>query len=210
MARYTDSVCRLCRREGAKLFLKGERCLSDKCSFDRRGFPPGQHGESRGRRKQSEYGLQLREKQKVKRIYGIMETQFRNYYHRAARQRGVTGENLLRMLERRLDNVVYRLGFAHSRNQARQMVRHNHFFINGKKVNVPSYLVKQGDEISVKSKSQRLEAIRTALERVEGRGMPQWLEIDRDGMRGVVLGQPSREDVTQEIQEQLIVELYSK
>ena len=210
MARYTDSVCRLCRREGMKLFLKGERCLSDKCSFDRRSYPPGQHGEARGRRKQTEYGLQLREKQKVKRIYGVMETQFRNYYSRAARQRGVTGENLLRILECRLDNVVYRLGFANSRNQARQLVRHNHFFVNGRKVNIPSYLVKRGDEVVVKEKSRQLEAIRTALERVEARGVPQWLETDREGMRGVVIGQPSREDVTLDIQEQLIVELYSK
>jgi small subunit ribosomal protein S4 len=210
VARYTDSVCRLCRREGMKLFLKGERCLSDKCSFDRRSYAPGQHGEGRGRRKQTEYGLQLREKQKVKRIYGVMESQFRNYYKRAARQRGVTGENLLRLLERRLDNVVYRLGFANSRNQARQLVRHNHFVVNGRKVNIPSYLVRQGDEVVVKNKSQKLEAIRTAVERVEARGIPPWLEADRDGMRGVILGQPSREDVAQEIQEQLIVELYSK
>jgi small subunit ribosomal protein S4 len=193
-----------------KLFLKGERCLSDKCSFDRRSYAPGQHGEGRGRRKQTEYGLQLREKQKVKRIYGVMESQFRNYYKRAARQRGVTGENLLRLLERRLDNVVYRLGFANSRNQARQLVRHNHFVVNGRKVNIPSYLVRQGDEVVVKNKSQKLEAIRTAVERVEARGIPPWLEADRDGMRGVILGQPSREDVAQEIQEQLIVELYSK
>lgn len=210
MARYTDSVCRLCRREGMKLFLKGERCLSDKCSFDKRSYAPGQHGEARGRRKQTEYGLQLREKQKVKRIYGVMEKQFRNYYKRAARQRGVTGENLLSLLERRLDNVVYRLGFANSRNQARQLLRHNHFIVNGGKVNIPSYLVKQGDEVIVKEKSQRLDAIRSALERVEARGMPSWLEVDQAGMRGVILGLPSREDITQEIHEQLIIELYSK
>ncbi len=193
-----------------KLFLKGERCLSDKCSFDRRSYAPGQHGQARGRRKQTEYGLQLREKQKVKRIYGVMESQFRNYYKRAARQKGVTGENLLRLLERRLDNVVYRLGFAHSRNQARQLVRHNHFVINGRKVNIPSYLVRQGDEVVVKDKSRRLDAIRSALERVEARGMPEWLEVDQAGMRGVILGMPTRDDVTQEIHEQLVVELYSK
>lgn len=212
MARYTDSVCRLCRREGIKLFLKGERCLSDKCSFDKRSYPPGQHGQGRGRRprKQTEYGLQLREKQKVKRIYGVMEKQFRNYYKRAARQRGVTGENLLSLLERRLDNVVYRLGFANSRNQARQFVRHNHFQINGSKVNIPSYLVKQGDELLVKENSRKLDAVKSAIERVEARGMPSWLEVDRDAMRGVILSLPSREDVPQEIQEQLIVELYSK
>lgn len=210
MARYTDSVCRLCRREGMKLFLKGERCLSDKCSFDRRSYAPGQHGESRGRRRQTEYGLQLREKQKVKRIYGIMEKQFRNYYKNAARRKGVTGENLLQLLERRLDNVVYRLGFANSRNQARQLVRHNHFIVNGRKTNVPSYLVKQGDEVVVKERSRRLETIRHSLERVEARGIPSWLEVDQEGMRGVILGQPSREDVTLDIQEQLIVELYSK
>lgn len=210
MARYTDSVCRLCRREGMKLFLKGERCLSDKCSFDRRSYAPGQHGQGRGRRKQTEYGLQLREKQKVKRIYGVMEKQFRNYYKRAARQKGVTGENLLRLLERRLDNVIYRLGFANSRNQARQFVRHNHFQINGNKVNIPSYLVKQGDELIVKENSRKLDGIRSAIERVEARGMPSWLQVDREAMRGVVLNLPTREDVTQEIQEQLIVELYSK
>lgn len=210
MARYTDSVCRLCRREGMKLFLKGERCLSDKCSFDRRSYAPGQHGQARGRRKQTEYGLQLREKQKVKRIYGVMEKQFRNYYKHAARQKGVTGDNLLSLLERRLDNVVYRLGFANSRNQARQLVRHNHFVINGGKVNIPSYMVRQGDEVVVKEKSRQLEAIRSALERVEAKGMPAWLEVDQQGMRGVILGLPSREDIPQEIHEQLIVELYSK
>ncbi|MFQ6671814.1 MAG: 30S ribosomal protein S4 [Candidatus Tectimicrobiota bacterium] len=208
MARYIDSVCRLCRREGVKLFLKGERCLSDKCSFERRSYPPGQHAQSR--RKQTEYGLQLREKQKVKRIYGVLETQFRNYYRRAARQKGITGENLLRLLERRLDNVVYRLGLAHSRKQARQLVRHNHLLVNGRRVNIPSYLVGQGDEVTVKDKSRRLEAILTALERVEARGMPAWLELDREQVRGVVLSLPTRDDVDQDIQEQIIVELYSK
>jgi small subunit ribosomal protein S4 len=208
VARYSDSVCRLCRREGEKLFLKGERCLSEKCSFDRRSYAPGQHGQAR--RKQSDYGIQLREKQKVKRIYGVLENQFRNYYHRAARQKGVTGENLLRLLERRLDNVVYRMGFAHSRNQARQLVRHNHLLVNGRKVNIPSYLVKQGDEVAVKEKSRKLEVIRSALERVDSRGVPSWLQVDREAMRGVVLSLPTREEIAHDIQEQLIVEFYSK
>lgn len=208
MARYIDSVCKLCRREGMKLFLKGERCLSDKCSFERRSYPPGHHGQRM--RRPTEYGLQLREKQKVKRIYGVLESQFRNYYRRAARQKGITGENLLSFLERRLDNVVYRLGFAHSRKQARQLVRHNHLLVNGRKVNIPSFLVKQGDEVAVKEKSRRLEAFTTALERVEARGVPAWLEIDKNQARGVVLSLPTREDIDQEIREQLIVELYSK
>ena len=208
MARYIDSVCKLCRREGMKLFLKGERCLSDKCAFERRSYGPGQHGQRQ--RKQTEYGLRLREKQKVKRIYGLLEKQFRNYYHRAARQKGITGENLLRLLERRLDNVVYRLGLAHSRKQARQLVRHNHLLVNDRKVNIPSYIVNQGDKVAVKEKSRKLEAFLTALERVDARGVPAWLEIDREQARGVVLNLPAREDIDQDIQEQLIIELYSK
>jgi len=208
VARYIDSVCKLCRREGMKLFLKGERCLSDKCAFERRSYGPGQHGQRQ--RKQSEYGLRLREKQKVKRLYGLLEKQFRNYYHRAARQKGITGENLLRLLERRLDNVVYRLGLAHSRKQARQLVRHNHLLVNGRKVNIPSYIVNQGDKVAVKEKSRKLEAFLTALERVDARGVPAWLEIDREQARGVVLNLPAREDIDQDIQEQLIIELYSK
>jgi len=208
VARYIDSVCKLCRREGMKLFLKGERCLSDKCAFERRSYGPGQHGQRQ--RKQTEYGLRLREKQKVKRIYGLLEKQFRNYYHRAARQKGITGENLLRLLERRLDNVVYRLGLAHSRKQARQLVRHNHLLVNGRRVNIPSYIVNQGDKVAVKEKSRRLEAFLTALERVDARGVPAWLEIDREQARGVVLNLPAREDIDQDIQEQLIIELYSK
>ncbi len=208
MARYIDSVCKLCRREGMKLFLKGERCLSDKCAFERRSYGPGQHGQRQ--RKQTEYGLRLREKQKVKRLYGLLEKQFRNYYHRAARQKGITGENLLRLLERRLDNVVYRLGLAHSRKQARQLVRHNHLLVNGRKVNIPSYIVNQGDKVAVKEKSRRLEAFLTALERVDARVVPAWLEIDREQARGVVLNLPAREDIDQDIQEQLIIELYSK
>ncbi|MCH7646798.1 MAG: 30S ribosomal protein S4 [Nitrospinae bacterium] len=208
MARYIDSVCKLCRREGMKLFLKGERCLSDKCAFERRSYGPGQHGQRQ--RKQSEYGLRLREKQKVKRLYGLLEKQFRNYYHQAARQKGITGENLLRLLERRLDNVVYRLGLAHSRKQARQLVRHNHLLVNGRRVNIPSYIVDKGDKVAVKEKSRRLEAFLTALERVDARGVPAWLEIDREQARGVVLSLPAREDIDQDIQEQLIIELYSK
>ncbi|MCZ6660761.1 MAG: 30S ribosomal protein S4 [bacterium] len=208
MARYIDSVCKLCRREGMKLFLKGERCLSDKCAFERRSYGPGVHGQRQ--RKQSEYGVRLREKQKVKRLYGLLEKQFRNYYHRAARQKGITGENLLRLLERRLDNVVYRLGLAHSRKQARQLVRHNHLLVNGRKVNIPSYIVNQGDKVAVKEKSRKLEAFLTALERVDARGVPAWLEIDREQARGVVLNLPAREDIDQDIQEQLIIELYSK
>jgi len=208
VARYIDSVCKLCRREGMKLFLKGERCLSDKCAFERRSYGPGQHGQRQ--RKQSEYGLRLREKQKVKRLYGLLEKQFRNYYHQAARQKGITGENLLRLLERRLDNVVYRLGLAHSRKQARQLVRHNHLLVNGHRVNIPSYIVDKGDKVAVKEKSRRLEAFLTALERVDARGVPAWLEIDREQARGVVLSLPAREDIDQDIQEQLIIELYSK
>ncbi len=208
MARYIDSVCKLCRREGMKLFLKGERCLSDKCAFERRSYGPGVHGQRQ--RKQSEYGVRLREKQKVKRLYGLLEKQFRNYYHRAARQKGITGENLLRLLERRLDNVVYRLGLAHSRKQARQLVRHNHLLVNGRKVNIPSYIVNQGDKVAVKEKSRKLEAFLTALERVDARGVPAWLEIDREQARGVFLNLPAREDIDQDIQEQLIIELYSK
>jgi len=208
VARYIDSVCKLCRREGMKLFLKGERCLSDKCAFERRSYGPGQHGQRQ--RKQSEYGLRLREKQKVKRLYGLLEKQFRNYYHQAARQKGITGENLLRLLERRLDNVVYRLGLAHSRKQARQLVRHNHLLVNGRRVNIPSYIVDKGDKVAVKEKSRRLEAFLTALERVDARGVPAWLEIDREQARGVVLSLPAREDIDQDIQEQLIIELYSK
>ncbi len=208
MARYIDSVCKLCRREGMKLFLKGERCLSDKCAFERRSYGPGVHGQRQ--RKQSEYGVRLREKQKVKRLYGLLEKQFRNYYHRAARQKGITGENLLRLLERRLDNVVYRLGLAHSRKQARQLVRHNHLLVNGRKVNIPSYIVNQGDKVAVKEKSRKLEAFLTALERVDARGVPAWLEIDREQAHGVVLNLPAREDIDQDIQEQLIIELYSK
>ena len=209
MARYTGSVCRLCRRENMKLFLKGDRCYSDKCAFDRRGYPPGQHGERRGR-KISDYGIQLREKQKVKRMYGLTEKQFRIFFHRANRQKGITGTNLLVMLERRLDNVVYRMGFVNSRTQGRHFVRHNHFSVNGKRVNIPSYLVRPGDTVEVREKSRAIQSIGDALEAVVRRGVPQWIELDKDNFKGGVQSLPVREDLTMPIQEQLIVELYTK
>lgn len=209
MARYTDSVCRICRRENLKLFLKGDRCYSDKCAFDRRGYPPGQHGQRRGR-KTSDYGIQLREKQKVKRMYGLSEKQFRLFFARADRQKGVTGTNLLIALERRLDNVVYRLGFVNSRAQGRHFVKHNHFIVNGKKVNIPSFLVKIGDVVEVRDKSHKIQAIGDALDAVVRRGVPQWLDLEKDNKKGVVKGFPIREDLTMPMQEQFIVELYSK
>ena len=209
MSRYKDSVCRHCRRENLKLYLKGDRCYSDKCAFDRRSYPPGEHGERRGR-KISDYGIQLREKQKVKRMYGLSEKQFHLFFERAEAQRGVTGTNLLVLLERRLDNVVYRLGFANSRTQGRQFVLHNHFLVNGKKVNIPSLLVKRGDSIEVKDKSKKVAAISDSIEAVVRRGIPQWLELEKEKHKGVVTGFPVREDITMPIQEQLVVELYSK
>ena len=209
MARYTGSVCRLCRRENIKMYLKGDRCYSDKCAFDRRGYPPGQHGQRRGR-KISDYGIQLREKQKVKRIYGLSEKQFHLFFERAERKRGITGSNLLMMLERRFDNVVYRLGFVNSRTQGRHFVKHNHFRINGKKVNVPSYLVRKGDVVEIQEKSRKMQAITDALGAVVRRGIPQWLELEKDNMKGIVNTFPEREDITMPMQEQLIVELYSK
>lgn len=209
MARYTGSVCRLCRRENIKLFLKGDRCYSDKCAFDRRGYPPGQHGQRRGR-KISDYGIQLREKQKVKRMYGISEKQFRLFFKRADNQKGITGTNLLVMLERRLDNVVYRMGFVNSRSQGRHMVRHRHFLVNGGKVNIPSCLIKIGDVIQVREKSSKIKAIEDSLDAVVRRGIPQWLDLDKDNMKGIIKGFPAREDLTTPIEEQLIVELYSK
>lgn len=209
MARYTDSVCRICRRENLKLFLKGDRCYSDKCAFDRRGYPPGQHGQRRGR-KTSDYGIQLREKQKVKRMYGLSEKQFRLFFARADRQKGVTGTSLLIALERRLDNVVYRLGFVNSRAQGRHFVKHNHFIVNGKKVNIPSFLVKIGDVVEVRDKSHKIQAIGDALDAVVRRGVPQWLDLEKDNKKGVVKGFPVREDLTMPMQEQFIVELYSK
>jgi len=209
LARYIGSVCRICRRENEKLFLKGDRCYSDKCAFDRRSYAPGEHGQRR-RGKVSDYGLQLREKQKVKRVYGLSESQFRLFFVRADRQKGITGTNLLVLLERRLDNVLYRLGFVNSRNQGRQFSRHNHVLVNGKRVNIPSYLVKQGDVIEIREKSREVQAINDALETVERRGLPQWLELDKKNYKGTVKAYPVREDITMPIQEQHIVELYSK
>jgi small subunit ribosomal protein S4 len=208
LARYVGSECRLCRAENLKLFLKGDRCYSDKCAIDRRPYAPGQHGKSR--REFSEYGNQLREKQKVKRIYGVLERQFRNYFKKAERKKGITGQNLLILLERRLDNAVYRLGFANSRNEARQLVKHSHFLVNGKRVNIPSYPIKPGDAIQLRDKSKNISGISEALESVARRGIPQWLELDKANLRGTVKSLPSREDVTMPIEEQLIVELYSK
>lgn len=208
MARYRDSVCRLCRRENLKMFLKGDRCYSEKCAFERRSYAPGQHGQGRGKR--SEYGIQLREKQKVKWMYGLLESQFRGTFARADRLKGITGTNLLVLLERRLDNVVYRLGFANSRNQARQLVRHNHFLVNGRKVNIPSFIVKKGDTVSVKEKSQKVASVIESMEAVARRGVPQWLELEKLHYSGIVKSIPNREDLTMPIQEQLIVELYSK
>jgi small subunit ribosomal protein S4 len=209
LARYTGSVCRICRRENLKLFLKGDRCYGDKCAFDRRGYAPGEHGQRR-RGKLSDYGIQLREKQKVKRMYCLSEKQFRLTFEKADRQKGITGYNLLVLLERRLDNVIYRLGFANSRTQGRHFVRHNHFLVNGKRVNIPSYAIKVGDEISVGEKSQKVQAIGDALEAVVRRNVPQWLELDKDKKKGVVKSFPVRDDLTMPMQEQLIVELYSK
>ena len=209
MARYTGSVCRLCRRENLKLFLKGDRCYSDKCAFDRRSYPPGQHGQRRGR-KISDYGIQLREKQKVKRMYGLSEKQFHLFFKRADKQKGITGINLLIALERRLDNVVYRLGFVDSRAQGRHFVRHNHFLVNDKNVNIPSYLIKIGDTIEVREKSRKIQAISDALGAVVRRGVPQWLDLEKENLKGVVKSFPVREELTTPIQEQLIVELYSR
>ncbi len=208
MGKYTGPACRLCRRESLKLFLKGDRCYSDKCALERRSYVPGQHGQARV--KVSNYGLQLREKQKVKRMYGLLERQFRTCFEKADWQKGVTGTNLLVLLERRLDNVVYRLGFASARRQARHLVRHNHFLVNGKKVNIPSYLVKVGDLIEIKEKSRSILPINEAIEAIVRRGVPQWLELDKDNFRGTVKSYPVREDLTMPMQEQLIVELYSK
>lgn len=209
MARYTEASCRQCRREGMKLYLKGERCYStNKCAFERRPTPPGQHGKRRT--KLSEYGLQLREKQKVKRIYGVLEKQFAHYFDLAEKQKGITGSNLLEILETRLDNVVYRLGLATSRKEARQLVQHAHFLVNGKKVNVPSYLIKEGDTIEVKAKSKKSPKFKEILEATENRAVAHWLSADLDTLSGKVIGRPTREDIDVEIAEHLIVELYSK
>ena len=208
MARYTDAVCRLCRREGQKLFLKGDRCYTDKCSVERRAYAPGQHGQ--GRAKNSEYGQQLREKQKAKRFYGVLEDQFHSYYEMAQKRKGQTGENLLSILETRLDNVVYRLGFAMSRAEARQLVRHGHFTVNGKKVNIPSYLVKPGMVIALKESSRSLEKFKSSIEANAFRPAPKWLQYDKDAFAGTVIAQPARDDIDLPIEEHLIVELYSK
>ena len=208
MARYCDSVCRLCRRENQKLFMKGDRCYTDKCAFERRGYPPGQHGQ--GRVKFSEYGLQLREKQKIKRMYGLVEKQFRNLFENAERMKGVTGSNLISMLERRLDNVAYRTGFANSRSEARQLVRHGHFLINGKRVNIPSFLVKKGDLLEVAQKSQGTTRIMAAIEGVKRREIPQWLELDANAKKARIRDLPTRDDVTAPMEERLVIELYSK
>ncbi len=208
MARYTESVCRLCRRENLKLFLKGERCYTDKCAIERRNYPPGEHGQ--GRPKFSEYSIQLREKQKVKRIYRLMESQFRRTFDQASRIKGITGETLLVFLERRLDNVTYRLGFASSRAEARLLVRHGHILVNGKRLNIPSYQVRVGDVISVKEQSRQMARILTAMEGVQRRGVPDWAELDRENCSGRIKILPTRSDITMPINEKLIVELYSK
>ena len=206
MARSLGPKCKQCRREGMKLFLKGERCLTEKCAVERRSYPPGEHG--RGRIKQSEYLLQLREKQKARRYYGILEKQFRNYYEKAAKAQGITGEALLRMLETRLDNVVYRLGFAASRAQARQIIRHGHFQVNGRRVNIPSYQVKPNDVVSLKAGSPVEQVVRDATDLTAS--VASWLQADHDNLTGKVLKLPERSDIDTPVQEQLIVELYSK
>lgn len=209
MARYTGPVCRLCRREGEKLYLKGEKCYTDKCPVDRRTYPPGQHGQGR-RQRLSEYGLHIREKQKLRRIYGVLERQFRGYYEEAARRKGVTGENLLVLLESRLDNIVYRLGFATSRPAARQLVMHGHFLVNGQKVDIPSYLVKEGDVISVRERSRGLKAIKESVEAAKSRGVSEWLELDAEALVGKVNSLPSRDQIDVQVEEHLIVEHYSR
>lgn len=208
MARYIDSVCRLCRRENLKLFLKGERCYTDKCAIERRNYPPGEHGQ--GRPKFSEYSIQLREKQKVKRMYGLLEKQFRRTFAEAARTKGITGETLLILLERRLDSVAYRLGFASSRAEARTLVRHGHVQVNGKKVNIPSYTVRAGDVVSIKEQSRQMGRVVSAMDGAQRRGVPDWAEVDREAFSGRIKMLPSRSDITMPINEKLIVELYSK
>ncbi|MBI5639299.1 MAG: 30S ribosomal protein S4 [Nitrospirae bacterium] len=208
MARYTGPQCRMCRRETEKLFLKGDRCLTEKCAVERRQYPPGQHGQRRG--KLSDYGVQLREKQKVRNSYGVLEKQFRKYFHTAERKKGVTGEVLLQLLETRLDNIVFRMGFAPNRNSARQLVRHCHFLVNGREVNIPSFHVHVGDAVEVKESSRDIEIIKDSLSRVEQKGLPAWVEVDTQNFKGRILQIPSREDIQLPAQEQLIVELYSK
>ncbi|MDR3564669.1 MAG: 30S ribosomal protein S4 [Negativicutes bacterium] len=210
MARYIGAVCRQCRREGSKLYLKGDKCYSDKCAFTRRGYAPGQHGQGQARKKVSEYGIQLREKQKARRIYGILERQFHTYFEKADRQKGITGENLLVMLERRLDNVVYRLGFAESRTQARQLIRHGHFTVNGRRVDIPSYLVKPDNVIGVKEGSKDSPVFKEILENVATKTVPAWLELTAADATGKVGRYPTREEIDIPIQEHFIVELYSR
>jgi len=209
MARYTDPVCRLCRREGMKLFLKGDRCYTDKCAIERRNYPPGQHGQGR-RRKVSEYAVQLREKQRLKRMYGLMESQFRKYFEMAEISRDITGEALLSLLERRLDNMVYRLGMASSRAEARQLIRHRHFTVNGRRVDIPSYLTTTGDTIVVREKSREKDVFKKAIEISQRRGVPEWLELDAASFVGKVKRLPARDELTMPINERLVVELYSK
>ena len=208
MARYRGSECRLCRREGLKLFFKGDRCYTEKCAFERRGYAPGEHGQAG--KKHSDHRVQLREKQRPKRMDGVLEKQFRGYFERADRMKGITGSNLLMLLERRLDNVVFRLGFAPSRNEARQLVRHSHFLVNGRKVNIPSYTVRKDDVVELREKSRKVLPILDSLETVARRGIPGWLELDKETFKGVVKTIPTREDITMPVQEQLVVELYSK
>ncbi len=208
MARYIGPLCRICRREGEKLFLKGDRCYTEKCALERRKYPPGEHGQ--GYKKLSDYGLQLREKQKVRRMYGILERQFRRYFAEAARKKGVTGETLLQIVERRLDNIVYRMGFAPNRRKARQLVGHGHILVNGRKVNIPSFLVKAGDLVEVKESSKGMSDILDSITKSEHRGLPSWVEVDSTNLKGKVLHIPSRDEMQLPVQEQLIVELYSK
>ncbi|MEW6247908.1 MAG: 30S ribosomal protein S4 [Nitrospirota bacterium] len=208
MAKYRGPVCRLCRREGEKLFLKGSRCMTEKCAIERRSYPPGQHGQ--GRPRISDYSLQLREKQKLRRIYGLQERQFRGLFERAERQTGITGEALLRLLECRLDNVVYRLGFGSSRKEARQLVNHGHVLLNGRRTNIPGALVKVGDVVEVRQKSRNLVPVLAALDAVDGRGVPEWLELDRTAFKGTVRALPTRENIGLPVNEQMVVELYSR
>jgi small subunit ribosomal protein S4 len=208
LGRYVGPVCKLCRREGVKLFLKGDRCFSDKCGFDKRNYPPGEHGQRTI--KLTGYGLQLREKQKLKRIYGVSEKQFRNYFYKADKMKGITGDNLIELLERRLDSVVYKLGLATSRREARILIRHNHFTVNGRKVNIPSFIVREGDVVEVKEKSREKSKIIETIEASQRRTIPEYLEFDKDNFRGIVKRLPKRDEITLPVNEQLIVELYSK
>jgi small subunit ribosomal protein S4 len=209
MAKYTGPVCRLCRREGVKLFLKGTRCMTEKCAIERRSYPPGQHGQSR-RTRATEYGTQLREKQKLRRVYGMQEGQFLKTYHMAVRRKGITGEHLLSLLERRLDNVVYRLGFAASRGQARQLVNHGHLLVNGRKVDIPSMTMNVGDLVEIKEKSRQLVPVQAALEVAEGRGVPDWLDMERSALKGTIQALPAKKDIDVLVNEQVVVELYSR